>query len=566
MSTTLIYNGVTIQNCLTKRFSEEPQYDESNTDLIYHRVIIEVVGYIHLHDVQLTGVDILPHGGSMLAERHVQIRRLLLHPRGELILKIGSRVVFNAIRAGGALIQDYADVNNGPKPLHCNVVQIAGESCLKIEFAIEAAVVDCSQLNNPSGVLNNRWSLVDEYDTNWFCTRTIEGTLRVAGASLNPHAFRHFVFPPLQYGFIRDSIRLISTPDMCTLRYTITDKQVFAAPPAPATTWTGKHSVLTSDGVNTFSEMAIMMNGPPKAVKREMIAACMAIVDARAFKLRDFSTTLESAAIVDHMHENRIECQFRFRHNIGDKALKIFALNDARLGLPLSNADLPGYNQFTTPVPKYYGEATPVGLFAAFLQSPCDDRHRVPQDVAALPDSAEPPRGGPIPTDTYEGSIHYDSEISANYSAEHRNNMYTHYQVDSHYDTNQLRVPLPIAAASNSSLTDTVAVIALARPITKRTVRVAAERLGEWPSVPEAKDMTVGNLSARLLHHTSIPKAPKIGADGKTVLYSIDAEYVYSMNRAPQASEALVVAALPWDNRSLTDNVLPPDVAKPGIA
>mgnify|MGYP007073224293 CR=1 FL=1 len=42
MSTTLFYNGVTLSNCWTKRFSQTMEMDESGTDLVFHKFTIRV--------------------------------------------------------------------------------------------------------------------------------------------------------------------------------------------------------------------------------------------------------------------------------------------------------------------------------------------------------------------------------------------------------------------------------------------------------------------------------------------------------------------------------------------
>ena len=46
MSTTIQYNGVLIRNVLTQQFKQECVYDSSNTDLLYHKFLIRVRGYV----------------------------------------------------------------------------------------------------------------------------------------------------------------------------------------------------------------------------------------------------------------------------------------------------------------------------------------------------------------------------------------------------------------------------------------------------------------------------------------------------------------------------------------
>ena len=47
MGTSLEYGGIEIVNCLTKQFDQDPVYDESGTDILYHKITITVIGYVH---------------------------------------------------------------------------------------------------------------------------------------------------------------------------------------------------------------------------------------------------------------------------------------------------------------------------------------------------------------------------------------------------------------------------------------------------------------------------------------------------------------------------------------
>lgn len=573
MSTKVTYNGVTIRNCLTRQFEQVPIYDDSGADVIYHRVTMTVVGYIHLHelpaDTDKIGIRFAAFGtADDTPGRETSIRRALLHARGELVVLIDDKQLLHVRpKLDPSSIRQYDDVNNGPKPQHCNITKIVGSALLEVSFSIEAAIVDCNTLTNSNNVLSNRWSMADDYDHDWYCTRTIDGTLRVATTALNVHAanFRALVFPPLQPGFRRDSIHIVSSPDQLTMRYRIVDRQLFASPPAPATTWSAQHTFATANGQTTTSELSISMRGPPNASKIKMIEACMLIATARLFKPENKHTFLRNASITDFLHDNSIQASFLFQH-APTKPIALFAVEDIKLGQPYTGNDLPDYNRFQHPRPAYFGQATPVGLFVSYLQTPCNSNHAVPNITADYPTEGETPQGGGTVVETSLGNMNIDPEIVGNYSEEHRQSMYTFYQIDSKYETDELIVQLPIAAASNSESQDTAAFIGLGRGLTKRIVRLAAERLGAWPDIPQPISATHNGLTMRLLKHWSQPKAPKFQADGKTQLFSIDAEYVYGMNRKPRVDEALVVGALPWDTTDLARNSLPASVYTPGIA
>ncbi len=44
--TNLIYNGVQLRNCETKRFDQQIEYDESGTDVMYSRFRIRVTAIL----------------------------------------------------------------------------------------------------------------------------------------------------------------------------------------------------------------------------------------------------------------------------------------------------------------------------------------------------------------------------------------------------------------------------------------------------------------------------------------------------------------------------------------
>ena len=114
-----------------------------------------------------------------------------------------------------------------------------------MEAEFEICKLECDEFGNAyntSGVLNNRWSVIDDIDGNFRTTRKWSGVLRAATSTINANSFRGFVVPPLQPGLYRDSMSFRVSEDGLNLRYEITDIEAFFSPPAPATKWSMEHT------------------------------------------------------------------------------------------------------------------------------------------------------------------------------------------------------------------------------------------------------------------------------------------------------------------------------------
>lgn len=568
MSTIVIYNGVTLTNVLTRRFLQTLVYDESNTDPYYHKFTITVQGYVHTIDsttVNISTNKTTANGGTV-ASNEITLRQKLLEARKDFEMTIGGEKLLK-VSHGGTTAGAQQDANNGPKPISVEVTKFLGSTSagglMQVTFEIELCVVDCSQDNNQTGVLSNRWSASDAIDNNFYTTRTITGRLRVKHMGVNPQLFRNLVIPHLQRGFKRESITCTTSVDGLTMEYTVIDVEKFAASPSPATEWSGTYTLSTSDGINNHGEVAIMMSGPRNADKVHMLEACALIIQSKLFVGRDH-VYIETAQIVDHLHENVIEIRVQTLDNPGtNQPLIKYALGTVRLGKPLTSADIPGYDQTKWPVPKRYGTTTLTNAFVCYLQSPCDDQHVLSTGIGGGAGGDVPPLDD-TNVYTYEGVLATDSEVEGNYSASQAANVYTHYSIDSDYITDPGALQLPIAASSVATI-ETAKFISLHSATTRKIVRISAERLGDWPQIPPANTFAIGTLRAIPLKISHRGRAPRLSADRKTQIFSIDLVYEYAFNRAPLPGEALSMGSLPWDTTIIAGNALPASALTAGI-
>ncbi len=578
MSTTVIYNGVEIRNCLTKRFEQVTVMDPSDTDKEYDKFTVRVAGYVHKIYQSLSptvGVmeTVNPNSGlsigpNSVAANQMRARRLLMEPRKQFKMTVGEVPL---LECGPRLTETagdettvevaYNDVNNGPKPRACSITSIVGTNLMPIEFEIEICMIDCVNPQNYTGIINNRWAMADQIDQDWYTTRTITGRLRVADVNLNPQAMRSLFVPPLQHGFKRDTIEATTSIDGLTVDYRVVDKEVLASCPAPGTTWEGTHTLSTGDGAQTHGEVSVSMKGPRDANKLEMIQA-MALICQQKLDLLNLKNFITQAAIVDHLHENRVEMRVQVDHS-GVETNPIALLNLPR-GTFGKIIELPGYDHNLSRVPSVFGTATVTGLFVSYLQSPCSPRHNIPGTTATPPE----PEGGEERSEnpktyTYGGDLPIDNEIANNYSQEAAVGVYTFYEMEVAYPQDQNTIALPIAKSANTAVdpyAPSLAFVRLAPPVMFRKVTVTATRLGRPPLMPAARSVLdlPGQQKIHMLKAKPTFTTPQITADGKTRRYTTILEVEYALARPVLNNELFGLGKIPWDTSDLVDNAVNP--------
>lgn len=105
--TVITYNGITITNCVTEQFSQEAVFDDSGTDLLFHKFTIEVTGFVTGLLLPVTNIPASQNRNSMFSTnflstlspgddgypnptlQEVAIRADLLEPRKEFVMRLG---------------------------------------------------------------------------------------------------------------------------------------------------------------------------------------------------------------------------------------------------------------------------------------------------------------------------------------------------------------------------------------------------------------------------------------------------------------------------------------------
>lgn len=613
--TVLTYGVWALSRCQTLEFKQEPVFDDlSQTDLMYHKFTVRVLGYIHgisgwcQLQTPLTTNDLV--NGSMQSASLVHVgMRVSLPPRQKLSFRIGA----DDTGLAGGYVALYAepsverpigithlDVNNGPRCKEFVVRRIVSDNVFEIEAEFEVCKVECqvdatvpSQSGlNPNvagtvpvtkitGVLSNRWSVVDDIDTNLKTIRTYSGRLRTASSSIDPNAFRSYVTPPLVPGMRRDRIHFAVSPDGLNLDYMIIDTEVAYSAPSPATKWTIAHTESVDQGLSVYSSLDITLHGPRDVDKGKLITIAMNVIQARllgAAPNKDNSKHyLESLSITDFIGDDQIisaSCKIRRlapkEGKIGDPMLdwRIATgilgrvLNADDVNYSLGNEVDPDYDSDRSmggrivndveQTPIYEGPIELIGMFLPYLQTPCNDLHKIVKDGQDLRvDENVVPNTYPKPSvraKVYENFPETDDDL---YSESTVNAMYTEWRMESIYKDRTMKLALPIATSHASAYGGyTNKIVTLSAPQARRIVRAVAERVGAWPEMPSNEQIQaiVGNTYGMV--QTVLGKKRRFATPfytaGGQKAYRMGIDFYLSLSHMPGSGDTLAVGRSMW--------------------
>lgn len=560
MTTAIRYNGITIWGCVLREFVQETLPDDSQTDAIAEKFRITVSGYIHGQNYS-SGPSHAPKSGAYASTNLVEIRHALLMYRRPFQLLVGAVVSGGEIVSGQILLEANPsessrklkeDLNNGPKPLSLKVTHVASNNVFRVEYSIEVVRLECDDFVS-SDVLNNRWSMTDTYDQNFYCTREINGLLRVRSAIVNAHSFRGVVVPRLEPGFRRDRMSFTSTEDGLHLRYQIIDKSIAYAPPAPATKWHVAHAMGIDEARKTTSHISVTLIGPRTADQRDLFAIAGAVVDAKLFNPavgvpgKSFTTTSYEMISTNSDDENRVEVRASAIH-FGAALTDVKAITRAVVH-PINPADIPGYQWTKATEPPVNGDMPITKAFSAYLQDPCSSKHGFVDAPRADTSQIEDTQLTNETSQVVPSSEYLTNPIL---SVDNADGLYVTHEQDVIYEFLGTRLHLPVAKSGTSSGSaaqsgDDWVSISVTPNGCRMTIRIVAKRMNKAPKLPAPIDYEVNGYKFSLLRYTIAPTETEVMADG-TRLYTTRGEYYYGLNKAPPPNGQLAIPPVPWNN------------------
>lgn len=508
------------------------------------------------------------------------------------------------------------DLNNGPVCTSFVVTRVTGNETFEVEATFEIHLVECDQYgnvpNNNSGILNNRWSCQSSYDSLMRETRTYTGELILASANLNAQQCRWVVVPPLIQMFRRENLNLTASEDGLKLGWSCTDVEISQSAPYPARRWDVQHKLYGRDAMMGISSIRVQLWGDSNVNKADLIEAGLYACTAKMFGVtpnnigvvrQGFDADYWGQFFVEDLEfedpstdENSIIISMRVRRTPqGQNAILVAAADLAQsFGKPFKSSDLQNtayardnrqnydraytFGAFTGDTPEYQSPAASIiGIFATYLQTPCNDYHATyqkgqnPSNLSLVDNrpamnlNGLPFSSNPIP---YQGTI-----VASNapvtvpnpfVSASHKKNAYIQWQIDNVYKTRTTRIQMPIAnmvpgpnTYVNPGYSPSSAVVQVAGFQTIRIVRVRAMRIGKEPEFPSPDDVTkfppfpapnsAGNTP---IIQTFITRklrigTPRVSPFGQTVYYA-EAEYRFGLSRSPNPGEQLALGNDKW--------------------
>lgn len=349
MSTVVTYNGVEMHSVLVKRWDQDIVRDDSGTDVLYSKYILQFEGLLHAQgrpyvspNTQETAKPVAPVWVGLETDRYrdqfssvsstyEKLRALLAVHRADLVVTMGNETVFRCTGAHN-LDSPYRDVDNGPKPQSIQISQVVSSKAIgpvfKIAMTIECARVECADEPGVPIVLNNRWAVSESMDEKCFTTRTVRGKIRLSVPSGMDERYalenaRTLVVPRLEQGFRRERIDFTPSLNGLEADYTIVDRQIHTSAPWPAAKLNVTHTEHTTSGSGFDTDLHIVASGHPGASKADLWALCVRIIEDRVGPLTSFGTVKDRGnkvitgfTMTDHIgEENVVECSLKMTHS-----------------------------------------------------------------------------------------------------------------------------------------------------------------------------------------------------------------------------------------------------------
>lgn len=358
-----IYNDITIPYALISNFSQEAVYDESDTNKLYTKFDITVQGVLNADYASTIG------GGAAAAMTGAQlmnqIRARLLTPRKTLQITFGGTNIIPTAQANTTV-----DSKNGPHPQAVSITQLQTNTFL-VQFRIvthwteTASGPDGAGATGGGTVISNRWTETQSIDFANFSTRTRTGKIIIRSDNPNgsvPDNVREsMAVVGVPIGFLRESSSYTVSTDGLQLDYSVTDKEVFYMPPAPAFRARGKYIETTArNGAMRYGTVSLTLWGD-KATKQSALLQTAIQVAASHILQRgpegggqNKITKIESSCLEVDMYENVVRVEMRVLMAANGK--QQFNKNAGFIANRATQAPRGSTN--STPVPNYQARGT----------------------------------------------------------------------------------------------------------------------------------------------------------------------------------------------------------------
>ncbi|QDV26354.1 hypothetical protein [Aureliella helgolandensis] len=460
------------------------------------------------------------------------------------------------------LREDVIDMNNGPKPMSVNVVEIHGGRAMRVQFTIEVCRPICPlQNNDPSahpirdakrvkGVISNRWAINETLNEDWSNTIVIEGTLIVSDQRFKPDAMRLMTSTAMFPYAKMKGRQFFTSSDGLKLKYRYTMQEAGVAPPPHIVDWSGTYIEKVENGGHCTGSMNVMVRGqwnPPndwtmRQYKLYLSDWLFHIIQSRLTVAQGFNTlpgnqpdtlVVNDFTIVENMKEPVVEAQILVTH-ANAAIYEDFALRLHNFGKDIIESNDPNipesanYDPKDWPIPAAFAwdvaganhDNRSLGsAYDCYFQSPCSEWHGKPRglnvDFDVVTGEALTPESGPVEESaSFASYIYQDTSLGApslpaaappsafaayGWSDAQVGVGFTYLHVE--IDNHYNRDVGKIALPLSKPRNGTTVVFASVHAgIETRTFTMVASRQGDWPKVPEPKAV-ISNSSTNLDEH-----------------------------------------------------------------
>jgi len=170
------------------------------------------------------------------AQGLLAFRDLLMRPRRPLRFDVGNRTFVDIVSVGRAGVPagDATDMENGPKPLACNIIGFNSVGSVEVEYTIQWTARNPCPGAAGMAVLAHAWKGEDDISEDFYLTRTYTGVIHFDAAvvgpgsgsgGIHPDRLRRLLLPPRTPGTHRRQVLVKNLEDGYTMAYKIVDQQ-----------------------------------------------------------------------------------------------------------------------------------------------------------------------------------------------------------------------------------------------------------------------------------------------------------------------------------------------------
>jgi hypothetical protein len=555
MSTSITYNGITLELVKTNLISRSPIFSPDGVDYLYTHWDIDI------NCVYNPGATSYNSDGSssntlLPAPTDVNIRHALSLPRQALLITVGSDALINI---------SGVDSNNGPLPKKVDITRITGVSAFYVRFQVECWINECPG-DQPPVLLTNRWQVHDHIDENFLTTKITRGvavfrTDLLVGAANSPDHYRDQAFPPIPLGFKRIQIDATMHPSLNSLSYEVIDQEQVVHIGGPrndygVTKFEAFYQVSTTGGAEggavsglVAAQVDVSVYGERDSSNWNLTLFGMKIVSQK-LQIGGAAVAngpvLREIAIRQALHGRMVQVKANVLMTPavgagpGISILNLVQLNSDQLAIFAKD--------FTDPQPydkgsrgSYQWEMT-----AQIFKDSCGKASRLLNPLQTQ--STTTPYDSTTPTVVNVGVGNVPDYQNNKYSSD----AYNDYRIDTKYVTDYMNIQAPVAnpVSGPGGYSNYSSIMNVASPMTKKIIQWTAERYGDQPKIPNPQP---GDSNLTLMSTDIQPAAPGLMVDASSQIYRISGTYVYSMTRPLGNGDTLTTGSLPWTTLSFGD-------------